>query len=41
MVFHNLFCDSYDDYTMKVSTDLWGGQLDTKQFLEEYFKIDL
>lgn len=25
LVFHNLFCDSYDDYVMKTSVDLWGG----------------
>ena len=25
MIFHNLFCDSYDDYATKMSTDLWGG----------------
>lgn len=41
LVFNDLFCDSYDDYVMKTSVDLWGGQLDTKQFLEEYFKIEL
>lgn len=41
LVFQDLFCDSYDDYVTKMSTDLWGGQLDTKQFLEEYFKIEL
>lgn len=41
LVFHNLFCNSYDDYVMKTSVDLWGGQIDTKKFLEEYFKIEL
>lgn len=41
LVFQDLFCDSYDDYVTKMSTDLWGGQLDAKQFLEEYFKIEL
>ena len=41
LVFNDLFCDSYDDYITKTSVDLWGGQLDTKQFLEEYFKIEL
>lgn len=41
LVFDDLFCDSYDDYVMKTSVDLWGGQLDTKKFLEDYFKIEL
>ena len=41
LVFSDLFCDSYDDYITKTSVDLWGEQLDTKQFLEEYFKIEL
>lgn len=41
IVFHNLFCESYDDYLMKTSTDLFGEKLNTKKFLEDYFKIDL
>lgn len=41
LVFQDLFCDSYDDYETKISVDLWGEQLDTKQFLEEYFNIKL
>lgn len=41
LVFNDLFCDSYDDYITKTSVDLWGGQLDTKKFLENYFGIDL
>ena len=41
LVFHNLFCDSYDDYETKVSEDLWGDKLDTKAFLEEYFGVEL
>lgn len=41
LVFHNLFCDSYDDYETKVSEDLWGSRLDTKAFLEEYFGVEL
>lgn len=41
LVFHNLFCDSYDDYETKVSVDLWGNRLDTKVFLEEYFGVEL
>lgn len=41
IMFQDLFCDSYDDYLTKVSTDLWGNKLDTKKFLEEYFHINL
>lgn len=41
IVFHNIFCESYDDYVTKVSEDLWGNRLDTKAYLEEYFKIKL
>lgn len=41
LVFSDLFCDSYDDYTTKMSPDLWGGLLDTRQFLSEYFDIEL
>ncbi len=25
LIFHNIFCDSYDDYETKTSVDLWGG----------------
>lgn len=39
--FFQLFCNNLSEYRLKMSTDLWGGQLDTKQFLEEYFGIDL
>lgn len=41
LVFHNLFCDSYDDYLTKVSEDLWGQKLNTKEYLEAYFNIKL
>ena len=41
LVFSDLFCESYDDYTTKVSPDLWGDQLDTRKFLSEYFNIEL
>lgn len=27
LVFHNLFCGSYDDYTTEMSMDLWGGAI--------------
>lgn len=41
LVFNNLFCKSYDDYLMKVSTDIWGSRLDVKKFLEDYFSVEL
>ena len=41
MIFHNIFCETYDEYVTKMSTDLWGGQLDTKEFLGRYFGIEL
>lgn len=39
LVFQDLFCDSYEDYQTKMSVDLWGGQIDTKEFLQQYFNI--
>ena len=41
LVFQDLFCDSYGSYMTKMSTDLWGEQLDVKKFLEDYFDIEL
>lgn len=41
LVFNDLFCDSYEDYLTKTETDLWGMQLDTKKFLEDYFNVEL
>lgn len=41
LIFHNLFCESYDDYLTKMSVDLWGSQLDAKQFMTQYFELDL
>jgi hypothetical protein len=41
VIFHNLFCDSYDYYVTEMSVDLWGKEFDTRQFLEEYFNIKL
>lgn len=41
VIFHNLFCDSYDDYVTEMSVDLWGKEFDTRLFLEEYFNIKL
>lgn len=40
IVFHDLFCDSYADYLTKTEPDLWGEQLDVKQFLLDFFKIE-
>lgn len=39
--FFQLFCDNVEEYRLKISPDLWGSQLDTKKFLEEYFKVKL
>lgn len=39
LFFHNVFCESYQDYLYK--TEGMFGHLDCKQFLEDYFKIDL
>lgn len=41
MVFHNLFCHSYAEYCYKLQPDLWGGQLNCKEYLENYFNIKL
>jgi phosphoadenosine phosphosulfate reductase len=39
--FFQLFCNNLSEYRLKISTDLWGGQLDAKKFLEEYFNVEL
>ena len=39
LFFQNVFCDTYAEYQKKVGGLF--GKLDTKQYLEEYFKIDL
>lgn len=39
LFFHNVFCDSYQDYLNK-TTGMFG-KLDTKQFMEKYFNIKL
>ena len=41
LIFHNLFCNSYEDYKLTVEDSLFNNDLDTKKFLEDYFKIDL
>lgn len=39
--FFQMFCNNLSEYRLKISTDLWGGQLDAKKFLEEYFNVEL
>lgn len=39
--FFQMFCNNLSEYRLKMSTDLFGEQLDTKQFLEDYFKTKL
>ena len=41
LVYHNLFCESYEDYLYKKQVDLFGNVPDCKQMLERYFNIDL
>ena len=41
VMFFSLFCKNMEEYGLKMSTDLFGEQLDTKQFLEDYFKTKL
>ncbi len=42
LVFHNLFCDSYEKYNNAVTGGLFPEiAIDAKAFLEDYFKIDL
>jgi hypothetical protein len=39
--FFQMFCNNLAEYNLKLQPDLWGNRLDTKKFLEEYFKIEL
>ena len=42
LAYHNIFCKSYGDYLNRVSPALFADwQIDTKDYLEEYFKIKL
>lgn len=41
IVFHNLFCDSYEDYMIKTTDPLFGNCINTRFFLEDFFKIKL
>lgn len=39
LFYHNVFCNSYDDYLIKKHTLF--GDLDCKKFLEDYFNVEL
>lgn len=41
VMFFSLFCNNMEEYREKVALDLWGNQLDTKAYLEEYFGVEL
>ena len=41
LVFFKLFCDNYEEYLYKLQPDIWGGQLNCKEYLENYFNIKL
>lgn len=42
VVFHNLFCDFYEEYKNAIDGGLFPELgIDAKAYLEEYFKIDL
>ncbi len=41
LVYHNLFCKTYDDYLTKTQRNLFGEDFDAKRYLEKYFRIKL
>lgn len=41
LMYFKLFCENYEEYTNKLQPDLWGGVMDCKQTLEDYFGIIL
>lgn len=41
LVYMNMFCTSFADYVYKLQPDIWGGRLDCKEYLENYFNIKL
>lgn len=42
LVFHNLFCNSYEDFQQKITGGMFPETaIDAKKFLEDYFKIEL
>ena len=41
-MFHNLFCESYEQYETLITGGMFSETaINSKQFLEDYFKIDL
>jgi phosphoadenosine phosphosulfate reductase len=41
LFYYHVFCTSHADYLQRKSVDLWGGVLDCKKFLEQFFNIKL
>ena len=41
LLFHNLFCESYDEYVGYITPDMFGQCIDPRQYLMDYFKVDL
>lgn len=41
LTFNNLFCDSYGEFIVKTQPNLFGEEFDAKQYLEQYFGIEL
>jgi 3'-phosphoadenosine 5'-phosphosulfate sulfotransferase (PAPS reductase)/FAD synthetase len=41
LLFHNLFCESYDEYLEYITPDMFGQCIDPRQFLSDYFGINL
>ena len=41
LTFNNLFCDSYGEFIAKTQPNLFGEEFDAKQYLEQYFGVEL
>lgn len=41
LMVHNLFYSSYDKFRRSIDGDLFGDKIDCKEFLEQYFNIEL
>lgn len=41
LTFNNLFCDSYGEFIVKTQPNLFGEEFDAKQYLEQYFGVEL
>lgn len=41
VMFQDIFCETYQEYQDRLRPDLWGGRLDCKEYLEQYFGIEL